>query len=64
MLTVNRSAEDSASESHRKVAIKKVTDIFNDFDSALRQLREIKLITRLRHSNVSSEAWELLVFRG
>ena len=44
------SAEDR--DTHRKVAIKKVANLFYDPECAIKVLRETKLITRLRHENV------------
>jgi len=47
---VCRSADDARTST--RVAVKKIGNLFNDPDSALRMLREIKLITRMRHNNV------------
>jgi mitogen-activated protein kinase 6 len=44
------SAYDSVSEQH--VAIKKITNAFNNFNHAKRTLREIKILKRFRHENV------------
>lgn len=44
------SADDATTS--KKVAIKKIANLFCDFDSGLRMLREVKLITRMRHTNV------------
>ena len=45
-----RSAEDT--DTGRKIAIKKVANLFYDAECAVKVLRETKLITRLRHENV------------
>ena len=47
-----RSADDKVTG--KKVAIKKVSNLFYDSECAVKVLRETKLITRLRHENVRS----------
>lgn len=40
------------SRTGKQVAIKKLSNLFCDLDASLRVLREVRLITRLKHNNV------------
>ena len=50
MHAARSSADDKSSG--RKVAIKKIANLFYDPECAIKVLRETKLVTRLRHENV------------